>query len=316
MILYVLLHPLKLLPALLPVTPHTRCRVLRSAGIADISEAPGAIQAAVPAPVCGHEPNHSAFLVDVPSCRLPPLPPTRLQGGARWPLAASPKKHKWKKRRAAFISSLWSEMLSDFWQRGADWKHCSLSSWRAKDQVALRTLSPRGEKHVLCPSSPHMQGQPTSTETIPHSSSRFKADPSMEAAILQPDDDGRGAESSSRSTQVHKTGARDLPGAAKAGPVQHFSSLYCSSEGQERCARAPLGAASPRQAGFRQLALGASNPSGGVRPVLSHSQIRGVKRWQPSQLHIHPQSLQLRPHVKIRKVCAHREHMSCWSTFI
>lgn len=97
MVLYVLLHPLKLLPALLPVTPHIRCRVLRSAGIADISEAPGAIQAAVPAPVCGHEPNHSAFLVDVPSCRLLPLPPTRLQGGARWPLAASPEKLKWKK---------------------------------------------------------------------------------------------------------------------------------------------------------------------------------------------------------------------------
>lgn len=53
-------------------------------------------------------------------------------------------------------------------------------------------------------------------------SSRSKADPSMEAAILQPDDDGRGAESSFRWTQVHKTGARDLPGAGKGRAMQHF----------------------------------------------------------------------------------------------
>lgn len=206
-------------------------------------------------------------------CLLPatPISTHTSADGVRWPLAASPKKLQvGKKRLAAFISSLQSEIVGDFWQRAVDWKNCSFSSQRGKDQLALRTLSPREEHHVLCPSSPHCSALPLPMCRDSPPASRdcsaqlfpcFKADPSMEAAILQPNYDSRGAESSSRLTQMHKMGARDLPGTGKGSQYSTFSSLYCSPQGQEtvwwqeRCARAPLGPASPMQADFRQLAL-------------------------------------------------------------
>lgn len=69
---------------------------------------------------------------------------------------------------------------------------------------------------------PTCRESPPAWRELHTASSHFKADTSMEAAILQTNDDGRGAESSSRLTQVHEMGARDLPGAGKRGAVQHF----------------------------------------------------------------------------------------------
>lgn len=126
---------------------------------------------------------------------------------------------------------------------------------------------------MLCPSSPHMQDSPPASRPLhTASSSRSKADPSMEAAILQPDDDGRGAESSSRPTQVHKMGARDLPGAGKGGNAALFLPSTAPHKGRKQCEgrRGVPGHLSAQPVPGR-LVLGswlsaASNPSGGVRP--------------------------------------------------
>lgn len=64
--------PRYLAPSRAPLAPRTRHGVpRRSAACADISEAPGAIPAAAPAPVRGPEPSCSAVLVMFPPAGYP-----------------------------------------------------------------------------------------------------------------------------------------------------------------------------------------------------------------------------------------------------
>lgn len=170
----------------------------------------------------GHEPNHSAFSVMFPPAGYPHSRPhvCRVgQGGHRQPFQ---RNLSGKKDRQLSFPAYGQKCTVIF----------DSVLWIARSAVSLpeepKTKLPLGLCHLeeknTCSALPlpACRDSPPASETARYSCSPFTADPSVEAAMLQPNDDSRGAESSSRSTQVHKTGARDLPGAGKGGPLQHF----------------------------------------------------------------------------------------------
>lgn len=127
-----------------------------------------------------------------------------------------------------------------------------LPGWpRPKSPLGLCHLEEKNACSVLPLAKP--DGRPRSIQLFPC----FKADPSLGAAVLQPNDNSRAAESSPESARR----VQDIFQAQQRGHRSTFSSLCCSPQGHEamrgqaRRARAPLGPASPMGAGFRQLGI-------------------------------------------------------------
>lgn len=169
----------------------------------------------------------------------------------------------------AFIFSLWSETLSNFfdsvlWGEGA--AVFLPEQPRPKLPLGLCHLEEGKKKHVLCPPSPHVWGWPASIGDWPAGPAPYSCSP-----ILKQTHSRRQLFSSqmmiaeqqkAQPEQLESTKrVRDIFQMQARGHCSTSSSLWCSLQGQEtwpgqvRCTRAPFGPGSPMGTGFRQLAV-------------------------------------------------------------
>lgn len=96
--------------------------------------------------------------------------------------------------------------------------------------------------------------------------------PSSEAAVPQPNADSRARPRAQRACKPSSSSSRGVT-------LQPFSfPLPLPCGGSMSYARAPFGPADPIGTRFQQPAI----PAAGSIPALSHSQIQGEERWQPT----------------------------------